>query len=130
MGTGVAPSRGMTKPIMLWLSAGCLVAAAACKKDPGNAEARPGRIAIAVTEDGFKPDNIRVPKGQPVTLVFERKTDVTCAKDIVVYIDENQKVERSLPLNQPVEIAATFPRAGSLTYACSMDMVKGQIHVQ
>ena len=65
-----------------------------------------------------------------VTLVFRRKTDATCAKDVVVHVDETQKIEKALPLDQPVEIVATFPRPGALTYACGMDMVKGHIHVQ
>jgi plastocyanin len=38
----------------------------------------PPRFAIAVTSKGFEPDNISVPAGKPVTLVFTRKTDATC----------------------------------------------------
>lgn len=120
----------MTNLKIVGLFAGLLAAAGACGKEPGKAAASPGRFEIAVTEDGFRPDAIHVPMGRPVTLVFERKTDATCAKDIVVFVDGAQKIERSLPLNQPVEIEATFPRAGTLTYACSMDMVKGLLHVQ
>ena len=33
---------------------------------------------------------------------------------------------KDLPLNTPVEIAATFPTAGKLGYAC-MDMVRGTV---
>ena len=90
----------------------------------------PSRIAIAVTKRGFEPDNISVPAKKPVTLVFTRKTDATCAKSVVVAIGDGKKVERELPLDKPVELAVTFPKAGKLTYACSMDMVKGAISVQ
>lgn len=37
---------------------------------------------------------------------------------------------RDLRLDKPVEIAATFPKAGKLGYACGMDMIKGTITVE
>ncbi len=87
------------------------------------------RFEIAVTDEGFKPDDVKVPAATPVTLVFTRKTDHTCAKEVVMMLD-GKKVETALPLNTPVEIAATFPAAGKLSYACGMDMVKGTLTVQ
>jgi Cu(I)/Ag(I) efflux system membrane fusion protein len=87
------------------------------------------RVQISVTSSGFKPDNVAVPSGKPVTLVFTRKTDSTCAKTIVIPVD-GKKLEKVLPLNQAVELTVTFPKAGQITYACSMDMVKGSVVVQ
>jgi len=92
--------------------------------------AKPARIEIKLTSRGFDPDNISVPAKQPVTLVFTRKTESTCTKSIVVTLDDGKKLERQLPLDKPVELAVTFPKAGKLTYACSMDMYKGTIVVQ
>ena len=43
---------------------------------------------------------------------------------------DGKKIEKSLPLDAPVEVAATFPKAGKLDYACGMDMIKGTIMVQ
>jgi plastocyanin domain-containing protein len=85
---------------------------------------------IAITRSGFEPGSITVPAKTPVTLVFTRKTDQTCTKTVVVTVDDNKTVERELPLDQPVEIVATFPKAGTLGYACSMHMNKGTIVVQ
>jgi plastocyanin domain-containing protein len=90
----------------------------------------PRRIAIQVTRRGFDPAEIKVPAKTPVTLVFTRKTDATCAKTIVLTLDDGKKIERALPLDTPVEIAATFPKAGTLGYACTMNMTKGTIVVQ
>lgn len=90
----------------------------------------PSRIEISVTKRGFDPDEIRVPANKAVTLVFTRKTDQTCAKSVVLTLDDGKKVERDLPLDKPVELAVTFPKAGKLGYACSMDMAKGIIVVQ
>jgi plastocyanin domain-containing protein len=87
------------------------------------------RIAISVTEKGFDPDNVSVAAGKPVTLVFTRKTDSTCAKEVVIPLD-GQKIEKPLPLNEAVAIEVTFPKAGQVTYACGMDMVKGTVLVQ
>jgi plastocyanin domain-containing protein len=90
----------------------------------------PSRIEISITRSGFDPGNITVPAKTPVTLVFTRKTDATCIKDVMLTLDDGKKIERELPLDKPVELAVTFPKAGKLTYACSMDMVKGVIVVQ
>ena len=88
------------------------------------------RIAISVTAKGFEPADITVPAGKPVTLVFTRKTEQTCTKEVVVTLDADKKIEKKLPLDQPVEITATFPKAGKLGYACGMNMNKGIIVVQ
>jgi len=97
---------------------------------PALAEPKEVRLAVTVTPKGFEPDAIKVPARTPVTLVFTRKTDETCARSVVITLDDGKKLERALPLDKPVEIAVTFPRAGKLGYACSMDMTKGVIVVQ
>lgn len=112
-----------------------LAAVPACKKDDakkseGSKTAAGGdRFDITVTKDGFTPEDISVPAAKPVTLVFERKTDETCAKQVILDVD-GKKIEKELPLNTPVEVAVTFPKAGKLTYACGMDMEHGTITVQ
>ena len=114
----------------------------ACNKDaptsePATATAPPtakpaalDRLEITVTEDGFKPEDVKVPANKPVTLVFTRKTDNTCAKEVVMTMSDGSKIERKLPLNEPVEVATTFPTAGTIGYACGMDMMKGTVTVQ
>ena len=101
--------------------------------DKSGATAKPGagsRVDIAVTEEGFVPDQISATKGQPMTLVFTRKTDKTCATRVVFHVSETEKINKELPLGQPVEIAVTFPTSGAVRYACDMDMVSGVITVQ
>ncbi len=105
----------------------------ACKKEEAAKSASPAggtRFEIAVTENGFEPGDVVVPAGKPVTIVFDRKTDQTCAKQIVLDTGDGKKIEKALPLDTPVEIATTFPTPGKLGYACSMDMMKGTITVQ
>lgn len=103
----------------------------AAKPEPSSPKAEAStRLEIAVTEKGFEPDDVKVPAGKPVTLVFTRKTDQTCAKEVIIKMADGSKIEKELPLDKPVEVAATFPAAGTVGYACGMDMVKGQITVQ
>ena len=111
----------------LWLALIPLALSAAAVAD---APARTSRIDISVTKRGFDPDNITVPAKKPLTLVFTRKTEETCTKSVVVTLDDGKKLVRDLPLDKPVEIAVTFPKAGKLSYACSMDMSKGVIVVE
>jgi plastocyanin domain-containing protein len=101
-----------------------------CKKDAPSKPSGGSRFEIAITEQGFEPRDVTVPAGKPVTIVFDRKTDQTCAKQIVLDVGDGKKIEKDLPLDTPVEIAATFPKAGKLGYACAMDMMKGTITVQ
>ncbi len=89
--------------------------------------ARSGRIEMAVTEKGFEPANVQVKQGQPVTLVVTRKTDATCATELVV---ADYGIRRALPLNQPVEVTFTPDKAGEIRYACGMDMIAGKIVVR
>ncbi|MBA3391403.1 MAG: cupredoxin domain-containing protein [Deltaproteobacteria bacterium] len=95
---------------------------------PAQAQA-PTRVHITVTAAGFEPKTAKVRRGVPVTLVFERKFERTCASD-VHFVVSGKQIERKLPLDQRVEITTTFPDAGTITYACSMDMIKGSLVVE
>lgn len=93
-------------------------------------ERTPRRLAITVSEDGFSPKRLVVKKGEPVTLVFTRRTDRTCAKEVIIYIDDTNTVARSLPLNTPVEITVSFPKSGERGFACAMKMHGAAIMVE
>ena len=88
------------------------------------------KFEISVTKKGFEPETVNVPANKPVTLVFTRKTQATCTKQIVLTMADGKKIERALPLDTAVAIDVTFPKAGKLGYACGMDMNKGVIVVQ
>lgn len=98
-------------------------AAAAAADKP----ASPPIIEMTVTQDGFVPDQIKVKKGQPVQLVITRKTDKTCATEIVI---KDYGVNLTLPLGKPVTLVLTPKKAGSIRYACGMDMISGVLVVE
>ena len=97
---------------------------AGCAQQPDKGSARDGRVAIAVTEEGFVPATVTVPVGQPVTLVVTRTTAKTCATELVM---PAQNINRELPLGQAVEITFTPDKAGTLEYGCTMGMYKGKV---
>ena len=84
-------------------------------------------VEIAVTENGFEPANATVKKGEPVKIIITRKTDDTCAKEIVL---ADFKVRKALPLNKPVTVEIVPTKEGEIRYACGMDMVSGVLTVQ
>ena len=86
-----------------------------------------GGIAIAVTERGFEPAEVKVPGGAPVTLAITRRTDATCAKEIVI---ADYGIRKELPLNQPVEVTFTPRGPGAIGFACGMDMITGKLIVE
>jgi len=99
------------------------------KESVGTAKKGAEKLEISITDKGFEPDKVEVKKGQPVELVFTRKTDQTCIKEVV--LDNGaSKIQKPLPLNTPVVIKTKFTKAGDLKYACTMNMFSGTVKVQ
>ena len=102
-------------------------------KEPAAAEARkpgagPRVITLSVTEKGYEPSPLTLKKDEPVKLVVTRKTDHTCATEIIVKV---YGINAPLPLNTPVEIAFTPNKTGTLTYGCAMgQMISGVFMVE
>ena len=85
-------------------------------------------IDLAVTEDGYVPGLLAVKKGEPVRLVVTRKTDETCATDLLI---EGTKIKVKLPLNKPVTVNWTPTKSGKVKYGCAMNMmVSGMLLVE
>jgi plastocyanin domain-containing protein len=83
-------------------------------------------VSIDVTAKGFVPAKIEVKAGHPVKLVVTRKTDQTCAKDIVI---KDFNISKPLPLNHAVAVTFTPTKSGQIRYACAMNMAAGVIVV-
>lgn len=103
------------------------VFAAGCAREAKQGASGPARFELAVTDSGFVPAIITVPAGKPIMLVVTRKTDQTCAREIVF---PEQGIRKALPLNEAVEIALPASPKGEMDYVCGMDMLKGIVVVQ
>ena len=99
------------------------------KPAPAPATAPAGKtIEMSVTDKGFEPAVVKVKKGEPVTLVITRKTDKTCATEIVI---DEEKISTKLPLNKAVTVTFTPKKAGDLQYGCAMGkMIGGVLKVE
>jgi plastocyanin domain-containing protein len=84
-------------------------------------------VEMAVTENGFEPSKVSVNKGEKVRLVVTRKTDSTCATEIVI---EDQGVNAELPLGKAVAVEFTPKKSGEIRYACGMGHVNGVVFVK
>jgi hypothetical protein len=114
---------------------------AACNKPSDGAHAAPeapasapqplaapeGRLVpIEATIEGFKPSTIEAKKGEKLTLRFTRTTPSECLKAIAI---PDLKIQKDLPMNQPVDVTITPEKEGKLVFQCWMAMVKGTINV-
>jgi plastocyanin domain-containing protein len=81
---------------------------------------------VELKSKGFEPSSLKLKAGVPAKVTFVRKTDETCAKEVVL---KDYKIERKLPLNEPVTVEFT-PRKGEFAFACAMNMVKGKLIVE
>jgi plastocyanin domain-containing protein len=84
-------------------------------------------IKMTVTKKGFQPSKLEVKKGQPLHLLITRKTDETCASEIVF---EDTKASTDLPLDKEVAVDYTPTTSGEISYACEMGMVRGVLIVK
>ena len=104
------------------LAAGLVVAGCA-----GSGSSGPKRVAVSVTEQGFEPSRIEARAGEMLALVVTRRTDATCAKEIVVGHDD---IRKDLPLNEPVTVSLVPTAPGEIRFACAMGMYAGTIVVK
>ena len=83
-------------------------------------------VTVEVTDKDFEPSSLKLKAGVPAKVTFVRKTDATCAKEIVI---KEYKINRKLLLNEPVTVEF-MPHKGEFTFACGMDMIKGKLIVE
>lgn len=95
--------------------------------DAAPAAKREQRIVVTVTKNGFESAPVRLKAGKPVRLVVTRTVERTCATDIVL---KEYGITKPLPLNTPVEVRFTPRKAGTIRYACAMDMIAGSLIVE
>lgn len=88
---------------------------------------KPQVINLLVTEKGFEPSSINVKPGTNVELKITRKTNSTCAREILI---PSKNIKKELPLNKTVSIQTGKLEKGEVTFACGMNMVTGVIVVK
>lgn len=83
-------------------------------------------VEIAVTDNGFEPSKVKAKKGEKVRLVVTRRTNSTCATQIVV---KEHGINQPLPIDKAVTVEFTPVKSGEIRYACGMDHVSGVVFI-
>lgn len=96
-----------------------------CKSKPTIAEVK-DVVTVTVDENGFKPNKIPAKRGRPLTLVFNRTSDKTCATEVVI---ASERIRKELPLNAQTFVTFIPEKSGEIAFACPMNMVGGTITV-
>jgi plastocyanin domain-containing protein len=84
-------------------------------------------VRVSLTERGYRPETFRLKKGVPARVIFIRKTEDECGREIVI---PAYNIRRELPLNKPVTVSFTPRKSGSFSFTCGMDMLRGKVIVQ
>lgn len=83
-------------------------------------------VTIAVL-GGYSPSQVRVKKGTPVRLVFDRQETSSCSEEVVI---PEFGIRRFLPAFQKTAVEIQPTRAGAYDFACGMSMLHGKLIVE
>lgn len=109
----------MKKIILLFVTLFSITAFA--KDDPKTQE-----YSLAVTDNGFEPSSLKVKTHTPITLKITRKTDSTCATQLVI---PSQKIKVDLPLNKEVVVSVGKLEKGEVKFGCAMNMMVNAVMI-
>ncbi|MEH0844815.1 heavy metal translocating P-type ATPase [Micromonospora sp. CPCC 205711] len=84
------------------------------------------RIRVTV-RGGYQPDVIQVRQGEPVEIVFDRQETGDCSSQ-VVFADLG--VSAALPAHRQTPVRFTPQQAGTVSFTCGMNMVRGALVVE
>jgi plastocyanin domain-containing protein len=83
-------------------------------------------VTIAV-RGGYDPADVRVRKGVPVRLVFDRQETSGCSEEVVL---PDFGIRRFLPAHQKTVVEFTPEKAGTYEFTCGMSMLRGRLTVE
>jgi plastocyanin domain-containing protein len=84
------------------------------------------RLRVLV-KGGYTPDVIVVKRGAPVELDFYRDETNSCTEQVIF---GDFQISRMLPAFKTTRIEFTPERAGTFTFNCGMNMVRGRLIVE
>lgn len=83
-------------------------------------------IAIRVA-GGYEPASVKVKRGIPVRLVFDRQETSSCSEEVVL---PDYGIRKFLPPHQRTTVEFTPTEAGLYEFTCGMGMLRGRIIVE
>ena len=83
-------------------------------------------VTIAVA-GGYDPSTVRVRRGMPVRLTFDRRETSGCSEEVVI---PDFRIRRFLPAHEKTAVEFTPTTAGTVEFTCGMGMLRGRIVVE
>ncbi len=87
----------------------------------------PRVIEITLSNDGVTPRDVTAIKGEPLRLAITRKTNATCATQLVM---QDYGISQPLPLNKTVLVDFTPKTSGRVRLLCGMGETIAVVTVQ
>ena len=78
-------------------------------------------------QGGYSPSSVRVRRGAPVRLVFDRQETNGCSEEVVL---GDFGIRRFLPAHERTAVEFTPERAGTYEFTCGMSMLRGRVVVE
>jgi plastocyanin domain-containing protein len=76
---------------------------------------------------GYSPAHVRVRRGVPVRLVFDRQENSGCSEEVVL---PEFGIRRYLPPGERTAVEFTPDRPGRYEFTCGMSMLRGSVTVE
>jgi plastocyanin domain-containing protein len=87
-----------------------------------------GAQEVTITvQGGYVPSEIKVKRGLPVRLVFDRQETSSCSEEVVI---PELGIRKFLPAFQKTAIELTPKEAGIFDFTCGMSMLHGRLIVE
>lgn len=80
-----------------------------------------------VVRGGYTPAAVRVKRGAPVRLLFDRQETSGCSEEVVI---PAFGIRRFLPAHQTTAVEFTPAKAGDYEFTCGMSMLHGKLTVE
>jgi plastocyanin domain-containing protein len=99
------------------------------KRGTAIAETRDGgtqEVTITV-QGGYEPAEVKLKKGIPARLVFDRQETSGCSEEVVI---PDFGVRKFLPAFQKTTVELKPETAGSFEFTCGMSMLRGRLVVE
>lgn len=76
---------------------------------------------------GYEPAHVRVRRGVPVRMIFDRQETSGCSEEVVL---PDFGIRKFLPPHTETSVDFTPERAGSYEFTCGMSMIRGRLMVE
>jgi plastocyanin domain-containing protein len=87
-----------------------------------------GAQEVTITvQGGYEPAEVKVKRGTPVRLVFDRREDSSCSEEVVI---PEFGIRKFLPAFQKTPVELTPEKTGTFDITCGMSMLHGRLVVE